>query len=200
MQIPQHTDSWPVEIDCPCWQCCMAESGNLGRQSAVSGTRIFKSGLRKCESSGLVADVKIWALYTAELDSAVSQTPGKPRTAEHNSAVSCTPQSLTLRCMAYHVAWLCGVPHTAEPDSAVSGIPRSLTLRCPAHCSAWLFSVLQFAEPDSTVSRTVLICLLWNFLQVLTSFNPNKSDIGEKTPTFVQYDFTPWCLKLNIFF
>ena len=81
---------------------------NLGiwacRQSAVSGTRIFKSGLRKCESSGLVADVKIWALYTAELDSAVSQTPGKPRTAEHNSAVSCTPQSLTLRCMAYPVA------------------------------------------------------------------------------------------------
>ena len=30
--------------------------------------------------------------------------------------------------------------------------------------------------------------------------NPaNKRGVGEKTPTFVQNEFTPWCLKLNIF-
>ena len=32
------------------------------------------------------------------------------------------------------------------------------------------------------------------------NFNPNKSGIGGKPPTFVQNDFTPWCLKLNIFY
>ena len=30
-------------------------------------------------------------------------------------------------------------------------------------------------------------------------FNPNQSGIGGKPPTFDQNDFTPWCLKLNIF-
>ena len=34
----------------------------------------------------------------------------------------------------------------------------------------------------------------------LKCFNPNKQGIGEKSPTFVQNNFTPWCLKLNIFF
>ena len=29
--------------------------------------------------------------------------------------------------------------------------------------------------------------------------NPNQRGIGGKPPTFVQNDFTPWCLKLNIF-
>ena len=38
------------------------------------------------------------------------------------------------------------------------------------------------------------ICPNFGFL-----FNPNKRGIGEKSPTFVQNDFTPWCLKLNIF-
>ena len=30
-------------------------------------------------------------------------------------------------------------------------------------------------------------------------FNPNKRGIGEKSPTFVQNNFTSWCLRLNIF-
>ena len=40
--------------------------------------------------------------------------------------------------------------------------------------------------------------LIWHWpfnayaAQSVLGFNPNKSDIGEKTPTFVQDDITPW--------
>ena len=34
-----------------------------------------------------------------------------------------------------------------------------------------------------------------NFTLKCCFFNPNKSGIGGKPPTFVQNDFTPWCLK-----
>ena len=38
-----------------------------------------------------------------------------------------------------------------------------------------------------------------DFESSIEVLNPNKMGIGEKSPTFIQNDFTPWCLKLNIF-
>ena len=35
----------------------------------------------------------------------------------------------------------------------------------------------------------------WKKLQI----TPNKRGIGEKAPTFVQNDFTPWCVKLMMY-
>ena len=66
-------------------------------------------------------------------------------TAELDSAVWCTPRSLTPLWEAHHGVWLSGVMHTAESDLAVRCTPRSflknfdhLTLRCDAHRGAWL--------------------------------------------------------------
>ena len=59
------------------------------------------------------------------------------------------------------------------------------------HCT--LYSVLYTWGP-------VLWSRLRNQLKMkLHCFNPNIRDIGEKSPTFVQNNFTPWCFKLNIF-
>ena len=86
---------------------------------------------------------------------------GVMHTAELDSAVGCTPHSLTLQCDVHRGVWLCGVMHTVEPDSAVwctakifekfgavySAVwctPRSLTLRWVAHRGVRLIQKCQF--------------------------------------------------------
>ena len=68
----------------------------------------------------------------------------------------------------------------------------------------WTFSKSSFNH-FIVLDRSSLVYMLFSFLFLFTvtkpfsSFNPNKQGIGEKSPTFVQNNFTPWCLKLNIF-
>ena len=74
------------------------------------------------------------------------------RSTESDSAVWCTPWSLTPRWDAHHrvfwelfILWLRSVMHTTEIDSAVWCTLHS------AHCRAWLRSGMHTAELDSGV-------------------------------------------------
>ena len=62
-------------------------------------------------------------------------------TAEPDSVMCFSPQSLTLCCPAY----------CTESDSVI----------CPAHCRAWLCNVLSIAESESVMSWPPLSLTLW---------------------------------------
>ena len=66
--------------------------------------------------------------------------------------VSCSPQSQTLWCPAYHRVWFCGILPTAESDSVMSCPPQSLPLQCPAYCRVRLCGVLTPTKSDSVWS------------------------------------------------
>ena len=59
-------------------------------------------------------------------------------TAESDSAVTCTPQSLAQRWHAHHRVWISGGMHTSESDSAVTCTPQNLTQRWHAHHRVWI--------------------------------------------------------------
>ena len=94
-------------------------------------------------------------------------------TSESDSAVSCSTQSLTLRCPTPNRVWLCGVLLNTESDTAVSCSIQSLTLRCPAqhrvvHCDALLnifrlFSLQNFTFFLNFITFTRVSYLLIEF-------------------------------------
>ena len=90
-------------------------------------------------------------------------------TAELDSAVWCTPRSMTQRCDAHRGVRLGGGMHPAEffeklwsLDTAVGCTPQ--TPRYKSHRGVWLWGVMHTAESDSTVG-----CTPWSFLKIRIS-------------------------------
>ena len=91
-------------------------------------------------------------------------------------------------------------------------VKKSLKLRTRAFSISSRVYILYTVESCSKIymknsalpwvigKKRVLLFFKHLCVAYVINFNPNKSGIGGKPPTFVQNDFTPWCLKLNIFF
>ena len=104
-------------------------------------------------------------------------------TAELDSAVGCTPQSLTPWWQAHRGARLCGGMHTAELfekfwslDSAVWCTPRSLTSQWDAHSRSWLSGEMHTVESSSAVwitpwSQIIFKMCVFHVFVFNTSFN-----------------------------
>ena len=109
----------------------------------------------------------------------------------------------TLQCASHCEVRLCSVHGTGESDSAVCMALGSQTLQCAWHWGVRLCSVHDTVESNSSLYMTLTLLSLsirldgcTNFLKarhdrLYSSFNPNKQGIGEKSPTFIQNDFTP---------
>ena len=86
-----------------------------------------------------------------------------PCSVQFDSAVWCTPRSLTPRHDAHSGAWLCGMMHTVEFFEKFGALDSSewcklwsLTPRCDSHCGVW-----EMRNFDHLTPQCASLCGIW---------------------------------------